>query len=102
MSTRPITAKSGDGFVLASLKRYGLKAKYCAGAPAEPARNVPAFLDHLDRYAVEISLGHPEAPKILRQGERFVFNRRERRMVRYVSIRTVLRKLFFEMAMKDG
>jgi len=99
--TMALSTESGDGFILSRLEKYGVQVKYRAGAPPEPSRQSADFLDHLDKYALEVGLGHPEAPRIVREGDRFVFDRPERKRARYTSIRKALKKLVFELAMKD-
>jgi len=95
-----LSAETGDGFILTHLEKYGVEVRYSDGVPAEPARDTPAYLDHLDKYALAVALGHPEAPKILREGNQFVFDRPERKRARYTSIRKALMKLVFELSAK--
>jgi len=101
MSGEP--ASVGDDFILARLKQHGIRHVEFAGrAPSAPLPYTSAYLDHLNRYAIELSLDHPEAPLIRRDGDRFVLVRQkpEKRQTRYQSIRTALKKVLFELAMK--
>lgn len=55
-----LSSESGDGFILAHLEENGVAVKYRDGAPREPARNTGAFLDHMDKFAVEVVLSYLE------------------------------------------
>ena len=97
------SSESDEGYLLDWLKRYGVKeVKYRNGSPQEPPKYTSIYLDHLDKYAIEVLLGHPGAPRIKRLGERFVLERREKKRTTYKSIRSILKKLLFELAMKDN
>jgi len=94
-----------EQFVLDGLKHHGARSlKVCTGSPAAPTEGTPEYLDWLDKYAEQIVLGHPKAPPIVREGDRFVLerDRPERKSTRYKSIRTALKKVIFELSMKDA
>ena len=95
-------AESSDRFILDCLKRYGVKdVKVSSGATQEPPFGTSEYLDYLDKYAQEITLGCPQAPKIIRCDDRFILDRKEKKRTFYKNIRTVLKKLFFETAAKE-
>jgi len=92
-----------DRFILERLKSYGVKTvETKGGTPAAPRRYTSAWLDFLDRWAVKVVLSHPEAPAILRDGDRFILDRPERKRTRYTSIRKALRKSIFELSLKEA
>jgi len=93
---------AGEEFILKRLRAYKVeRVVYLPGAGKEPRKYTPAYLDHLDQYAAEIQLGRPDAPAIKRVGDRFILDRPERKRTRYKSIRSVLRKLLPELAIKE-
>ena len=93
---------SGESFLLDSLKRYKVKdVEYSKGSPKEPPKHTSAYLDHLEKYAVELQLAHPGAPRIVRKGQRFIFQRQEKKQTRYKSIRSILKKLAFELSLVE-
>jgi len=94
-----------DAFILDRLGRYGVRrVEWVPGAPKAPPEGTPAYLDFLDRHAAKIVLGHPEAPVIIREGDRFVLQREspERKTTRYKSMRAALKKVVFELSLKDA
>ena len=91
-----------EQYVLKELKRYGVKdVKVSSGATQEPPFGTSEYLDYLDKYAREITLGCPQAPKIIGYDNRFILDRKEKKRTFYKNIRTVLKKLFFETAEKE-
>ena len=91
-----------EQYVLKELKRYGVKdVKVSSGATQEPPFGTSEYLDYLDKYAQEITLGYPQAPKIIRCDDRFILDRKEKKRTFYKNIRTVLKKLFLETAEKE-
>jgi len=96
--------KSGsfEDFIPRYLKRYGVKdVKVSSGATQEPPFGTSEYLDYLDKYAQAITLGCPQASKIIRYDDRFILDRKEKKRTFYKNIRTVLKKLFFETAEKE-
>lgn len=92
-----------ERFLLKAVKKYGVKTlETKPGAPPAPRRYTSEWLDFLDQWALKVLLAHPEAPAILREGNRFVLDRPERKRTRYTSIRRVLTKLIFELSLKDA
>lgn len=92
-----------EPFILSHLKQHPItEVRYRPGAPEAPRPGTGAFLVHLNEWAEVITLRHPEAPRILRQGDSFVLDRPERKRIRYRSIYTVLKKLLFELSAKDA
>ena len=89
--------------ILGRVRKHGVKTvETKPGAPAAPAVGTSAWLDYLDEWAVKIVLAHPEAPAILREGDRFILDRPERKRTRYTGIRKVFAKLMVEIAQKDA
>jgi len=92
-----------ERFILSRVRKHGVKTvETKPGAPAAPAAGTSAWLDYLDEWAVKVVLAHPQAPAILREGDRFIFDRPERKRARYTSIRKALKKLIFELSLKDA
>lgn len=101
MATR--TTEEDDGFILGRVKKHGVKTlETKPGAPAAPAVGTSVWLDSLDQWAVKVVLAHPGAPAILRDGDRFILDRPERKRTRYTSIRKALTKLIFELSAKEA
>ena len=88
--------------LLQELAQRGVKRlETLAGAPERPNPQTSEFLDFLDDWAARIELGHPKAPAILRQENRFVREGREQKQKPFRSIRSVLRSLVIELHEKD-
>ena len=96
------THEKDDQYILDKLKEYGIKKLNLAlSAPAPPTLDSAEYLDYLDQHATEIILDHPGAPPIVKEGDRFILKRPEKRRARYKSMRSALRKLISELALKD-
>ena len=100
----PKARESDDTFILERLAQYGVKqVRWAPGARKVPAGGTPAYLDFLDRHALEIVLGHHGAPRIVREGAHFVLKREkpERKFVHYGTARSALMKVLCEQSAKD-
>jgi hypothetical protein len=49
-----------------------------------------------------VAVQHPDAPKILREGNRSVFDQREQKRTRHKGIREIPRNLILELAAKEA